>query len=56
MGAFPGFLGAAETVIAVDAHALGIVRLVRVRAASDRPLLVDLLRVVKTVYIVAIPL
>ncbi len=54
VGAFPGLFGAAETVIAVDTHALGIVRLVCVGAASDRPLLVDLFRVVKALYIVAI--
>ncbi len=56
VGAFPGLLGATETVIAVDAHALCIVGLVRVGAACDCALLVDLFRVVKAVYIVAIPL
>ncbi len=54
VGAFPGLFGAAETVIAVDAHALCIVRLVRVRATRDRALLVDLLRVIKALYIIAI--
>lgn len=43
MGAFPGFLSAAKAVIAVDAHALGIVRFIGVGAARDRPFLIDLL-------------
>jgi len=52
--ALPSFLGTSLAMIAVDAHALGIVGLVGVRASHNYSLLVDLVRTVQALNFIAI--
>lgn len=51
--ALPSLFRSALAMIAVDAHALGVVGLVGVRASHDHSLLVDLVRTVKALNFIA---